>query len=106
MVGNDDKLKSKPDEPKTTEIAEDSKAQEPSTQNDFVDDKRLYVMNLSYTVTKEEIQELFGKYGQIDDVEIPFRKGGRGTPLGIGFVRFAESESAIQAFAELDKQYF
>jgi hypothetical protein len=25
MVGNDDKLKSKPDEPKTTEIAEDSK---------------------------------------------------------------------------------
>ena len=95
MVGNDDKLKSKPDEPKTTEIVEDSKAQEPSTQNDFVDDKRLYVMNLSYTVTKEEIQELFGKYGQIDDVEIPFRKGGRGTPLGIGFVRFAESESAI-----------
>lgn len=106
MVGNDDKLKSKPDEPKTTEIVEDSKTQEPSTQNDFVDDKRLYVMNLSYTVTKEEIQELFGKYGQIDDVEIPFRKGGRGTPLGIGFVRFAESESAIQAFAELDKQYF
>ena len=24
-------------------------------QNDFVDDKRLYVMNLSYTVTKEEL---------------------------------------------------
>lgn len=59
-------------------------------------------MNLSYTVTKEELQDLFGKYGQIDDIEIPFRKGGRGTPLGLGFVRFAESESAIQAFAELD----
>ena len=26
-----------------------------TTQNDFIDDKRLYVMNLSYTVTKEEL---------------------------------------------------
>jgi len=52
-------------------------------------------MNLSFTVTKEELQELFGKYGEIVDIEIPFRKGGRGTPLGIGFIRFAESESAI-----------
>lgn len=26
-----------------------------ATQNDFIDDKRLYVMNLSYTVTKEEL---------------------------------------------------
>ena len=79
---------------------------QPTTQNDFIDDKRLYVMNLSYTVTKEELQELFGKYGEIADIEIPFRKGGRGTPLGIGFVRFQETESAIQAFAELDKSYY
>lgn len=28
---------------------------QPTTQNDFIDDKRLYVMNLSYTVTKEEL---------------------------------------------------
>ena len=61
---------------------------QPTTQNEFIDDKRLYVMNLSYTVTKEELQELFGKYGEIADIEIPFRKGGRGTPLGIGVVRF------------------
>jgi RNA recognition motif-containing protein len=64
-------------------------------ESEFIDDKRLYVMNLSFTVTKEELQDLFGKYGVIVDIEIPFRKGGRGTPLGIGFVRFAETESAI-----------
>ena len=63
-------------------------------------------MNLSYQVTKEELQELFGKYGEIVDIEIPFRKHGKGVPLGIGFVRFSASESAIQAFAELDKTYF
>ena len=101
-----EKSKNKKEESKENlEPVENPENQE-STQNDFIDDKRLYVMNLSYTVTKEELQELFGKYGEIADIEIPFRKGGRGTPLGIGFVRFQESESAIQAFAELDKSYF
>ena len=73
---------------------------------EHIDEKRLYVMNLSYVVTKEELQELFGKYGAIQDIEIPFRKGGRGSLLGIGYIRYAEAESAIQAFAELDKTYF
>ena len=88
--------------------AEETKkeAEELPAQVEQIDEKRLYVMNLSYTVTKEELQALFGKYGEIQDIEIPFRKGGRGTLLGIGFVRFAEQEAAIQAFAELDKSYF
>ena len=60
-----------------------------SLENPFVDEKRLFVMNLSYQVTKEELQELFGKHGEIIDIEIPFRKHGKGVPLGIGFVRFA-----------------
>ena len=84
---------------------EENKAEE-EKENEFVDNKRLFVMNLSYQVTKEELQELFGKYGEIDDIEIPFRKHGKGVPLGIGFVKFATSESAISAFAELDKTYF
>ena len=63
-------------------------------------------MNLSYQVTKEELTDLFGKYGEIVDIEIPFRKHGKGVPLGIGFIRYVTSESAIQAFAELDKSYF
>lgn len=75
-------------------------------EESLVDDKRLFVMNLSYQVTKEELQELFGKYGEIVDIEIPFRKYGKGVPLGLGFIRFVTSESAIQAFAELDKSYF
>lgn len=94
---NADKTITTDDKPATEEKAEEVS---------LVDDKRLFVMNLSYTVTKEELQETFGKYGEIQDIEIPFRKGGRGTPLGLGFIRYAESESAIQAFAEMDKSYF
>ena len=103
------KDKAAAEEPKADAAAgaegEEAKAEE-AAQDSLVDDKRLFVMNLSYQVTKEEVQELFGKYGEIVDIEIPFRKHGKGVPLGIGFVRFAASEAAIQAFAELDKTYF
>jgi multiple RNA-binding domain-containing protein 1 len=72
----------------------------------LIDDKRLYVMNLSYTVTEDELRELFSKYGPIVDIEIPFRKGGKGTKLGLAFVRYEETESAISAYAELDQKYW
>ena len=53
-----------------------------------------------------ELQELFEKFGAVVDIEIPFRKKGKGVPLGLGFVKFETAESAISAFAELDKSYF
>jgi RNA recognition motif-containing protein len=53
-----------------------------------IDDRRLFVMNLSYEVTHEEMKELFGPYGEIEDVEIPLRKYGGGVALGISFIRF------------------
>ena len=97
--------KSEKDGPPKEGVAEgeETKAE---TENSLVDDKRLFVMNLSYQVTKEELQELFGKFGEIVDIEIPFRKHGKGVPLGIGFIRFVTTESAISAFAQLDKSYF
>ena len=81
-------------------------AVEAVAENEFIDEKRLFVMNLSYQVTKEELQDLFGKHGEIIDIEIPFRKHGKGVPLGIGFIRFATTEATISAFAQLDKTYF
>ena len=85
---------------------EEREKAEAVAENEFIDDKRLFVMNLSYQVTKEELQDLFGKHGEIIDIEIPFRKHGKGVPLGIGFVRFATTEATISAFAQLDKTYF
>ena len=91
-------------------IPEEEKAEKDEnkeeTENDFVDDKRLFLMNLSYQTTLEDLHQLFEKYGEVVDVEIPFRKGGRGVPLGIGFVRFGTPEAAISAYAELDKSYY
>ena len=53
------------EEPAAEQEAGAEKKEEATTQSDYVDDKRLFVMNLSYTVTKEELQETFGKYGEI-----------------------------------------
>ena len=51
---------------------------------------RLYVGNLTYSVTTEQLQGLFGGYGQIKDVTVIDGKG-------FGFVEFADSAAAGQA---------
>ena len=63
-------------------------------------------MNLSYQVTHEELQSLFGKFGDIENIEIPYRKGGKGVTLGIAYINFKDTEAAISSYASLDKSYF
>ncbi|NXT85131.1 NOL8 protein, partial [Zapornia atra] len=43
--------------------------------------KRLYVGGLGHTVSKDELQERFGEFGQVLDVEIITRKDDQGNPL-------------------------
>ena len=61
-------------------------------------------MNLPFTITHDELRELFSPFGEIEEVEIPLRKGGQG--FGFAFVRFTSIEGSVSAFAELDKTYF
>lgn len=61
-------------------------------------------MNLPYTITIEELINVFSKYGTVQDVELPLRRGA--TPTGYAFIRFETVEAAISAFAAMDKQYF
>ena len=61
--------------------------------------KRLYVGNLKYTATSENLQELFEKYGAVSSAQVlSDRETGRSR--GFGFVEMPndnEAESAIQA---------
>ena len=60
--------------------------------------KRLYVGNLGYSVTSEQLQQLFEEHGQVKSVQIMTdRETGRGR--GFGFVEMedeAEAEAVIQ----------
>ena len=59
--------------------------------------KRIYVGNLPYSATDDEIRELFERYGSVNSVSlITDRETGR--PRGFGFVEMDDgADEAIQA---------
>ncbi len=66
--------------------------------------KRIYVGNLSYTTTEDELEELFTAYGDVMSCSIPAdRKSGR--TRGFGFVEMSE-EDAAKAIEALDGKDF
>jgi RNA recognition motif-containing protein len=67
--------------------------------------KKLYIGNLSYDVTQDDLEQLLGQYGQVEDsVVIMDRMSGRSK--GFGFVTMADDGDADKAMAELDgKEY-
>lgn len=58
--------------------------------------KKLYVGNLPYTATEDQVRELFSQVGEITEVALIIdRETGR--PKGFGFVEMATPESAQEA---------
>ena len=58
---------------------------------------RIYVGNLSYNVTEEELRQEFAAFGKVESVSIATEKYS-GRPRGFGFVEMpsrAEAEAAI-----------
>lgn len=65
---------------------------------------RIYVGNLPFNATEDEVRELFSQYGSVQSVDlITDRDTGR--PRGFGFVDM-EDEAADQAVAALDHKEF
>ena len=63
--------------------------------------KKLYVGNLPFSATEEELRELFGKHGALDSINlITDRETGR--PRGFAFVEYQEASSADAAQQALD----
>jgi cold-inducible RNA-binding protein len=65
---------------------------------------KLYVGNLTYSMTNESLQELFQEYGDVRSAQvIQDRETGRSK--GFGFVEMSDSKSASDAIAGLhDKE--
>jgi len=63
--------------------------------------KKLYVGNLPYSVTDEQLGEMFAQFGQVSSaVVIKFRDTGRSK--GFGFVEFDKDEDADKAVEEMN----
>ena len=55
--------------------------------------KKLYVGNLPYETTEEELKELFGQFGELESVVIITDRETQ-RPKGFGFVEYKEEASA------------
>jgi RNA recognition motif-containing protein len=63
--------------------------------------KKLYVGNLPFTTSEEELRDLFGRHGSVGSVNvITDRETGR--PRGFAFVEMDEASAADDAIRALD----
>jgi len=61
----------------------------------------IYVGNLNYEVTQEDLNEAFGEYGTVKRVHLPAdRETGR--MRGFGFVEMETDEQEVEAINSLD----
>src|SRR5436309_15109109 len=62
---------------------------------------KLYVRNLAFTTSENDLQDLFSSHGSVTEVHMPFdRESGR--PRGFAFVTMATPEAAQAAIMALN----
>ncbi|GFT89797.1 probable RNA-binding protein 19 [Nephila pilipes] len=71
----------------------------------LADTGRIFIRNLSYTVTENDIEQLFGKYGPLSENFVPIDTLTK-KAQGIAFVSYVFAEHAVKAFIELDFSEF
>ena len=87
---------------KPWECKSSSKEAEPES---IAESGRLFVRNLSYLTTEEQLTELFGKFGPLTESTIPLDKA-TGKTTGLGFITYMLPEHAVKAYEALDGQIF
>ena len=68
-------------------------------------EKKLYVGNISFKATEEDIKELFARSGEVESVKI-ITDAHTGNPKGFGFVEMATEDDAKKAIDELNGTTF
>ena len=64
--------------------------------------RRLYVGNLPYSATEDQLTELFSRAGQVDNVRV-MRDMATGRARGFAFVEMASDDDAQRAVSELNE---
>ena len=67
--------------------------------------KKLYVGNLSYSVTGPELEQLFADHGSVQSADVIIDRA-TGQSKGFGFVEMSSDEEAEAAIAALDGKEF
>jgi RNA recognition motif-containing protein len=67
--------------------------------------KKIYVGNLSYTATENDVRQMFEQFGEIMSVKI-IMDNMTGRPKGFGFVEMSSDEDADKAISALNGNTF
>ncbi|XP_075955548.1 putative RNA-binding protein 19 isoform X1 [Anarhichas minor] len=81
------------------------KLKEDEEEEDVAESGRLFIRNLPYTCTEEEIKELFDKHGPVAEMLFPIDNLTK-KPKGFAFVTYMIPENAVTALAQLDGHVF
>jgi len=65
--------------------------------------KRLYVGNLSYSVTSESLEELFSQFGTVQSAQV-VQDRDSGRSKGFGFVEMGDDNAAQEAIRGLNEK--
>ncbi|XP_059446252.1 multiple RNA-binding domain-containing protein 1 [Corylus avellana] len=74
-------------------------------EKEVLETRRLFVRNLPYTATEEELEEHFSKLGDVSEVHIIIDKETKRSK-GLAYIHYAVAESAVRALEELDNSIF
>lgn len=67
--------------------------------------KRIYVGNLPFSASSDDVQNLFAEYGSVTEVHLVTDRQ-TGQPRGFGFVEMEDDEAAEKAIGELNNKDF
>ncbi|KAM3965303.1 putative RNA-binding protein 19 [Aphomia sociella] len=99
----EDKAKKEAEEGERT--LQRKKQEKESNEESIGESGRIFIRNLAYVVSEQELTNLFEKYGPLTDVNMPIDPVLR-QPKGFATVTFMMPEHAIKAFTELDGTSF
>ncbi|MGB9716639.1 MAG: RNA recognition motif domain-containing protein [Thermodesulfovibrionales bacterium] len=68
-------------------------------------DKKIYVGNISFKATEDDIRELFSQVGEVESVKI-ITDAHTGQPKGFGFIEMSSKEDANKAISALNGKTF
>ena len=66
---------------------------------------RLFVRNLSYAITEEDLENLFNQYGPLSQVHLPIAKDTK-RPIGMAYILYMLPDDALKAYSALDGTIF
>ncbi|ROL50773.1 putative RNA-binding protein 19 [Anabarilius grahami] len=82
-----------------------SELRDDEEEEDVAESGRLFVRNLPYTCTEEDLKEVFIKLGPLSEMHFPIDSLTK-KPKGFAFVTYMIPENAVSALAELDGHVF